>query len=233
MVVTTNSMMTVRPSTWVPKSVLWPPMLNQVHSLWSTGWRSASSPSPVVERPTHWMRATTDRSQESPTAPIPTQSPWRGNRFPKRRMTQNETNGRAKMIQMLDSIGAALPLHEVDLGEVDRVAVAVDEQHDGQAHAHLGGGDGDHEEGEDLAGGRVVEEPEGDQVDVDGVEDQLNRHQHEHAVLAGQHTVDPDAEQERGKEQELVEVHQSRLAMTTAPTRAASSSTEMTSKGMT
>jgi len=35
------------------------------------------------------------------------------------------------------------------------VTVAVDEQHDGEPDAHLGGGDGDDEEGEDLTSGSI------------------------------------------------------------------------------
>ena len=79
--------------------------------------------------------------------------------------------------------------------------------------------------------GRLVELPEGDQVDVDRVEDQLDRHQHQHAVPAGEHAVDADAEQDRAEEEELVDEHQSRLARTMAPIRAASRSTETTSNG--
>ena len=53
----------------------------------------------------------------------------------------------------------------------------------------------------------AVHGAEGDQVDVDGVEDQLDRHQHEHAVAAGEHAVDADAEQDGGEQEELVEQH--------------------------
>src|SRR3954466_4399087 len=109
------------------------------------------------------------------------------------------------MIQTWLSIPSTL--HEVDLGEVDRATVAVDEQDDGQSDADLGGGDGDDEQGEDLAGGRAAVGPEGDEVDVDGVEDQLDRHQDQHAVLPGEDAVDAGGEQERSQEEELVEVH--------------------------
>src|SRR4051812_5008095 len=111
------------------------------------------------------------------------------------------------MIQTWVSM-AALTLHQVDLGEVDRAAIAIDEQDDGQADADLGGGDGDDEQGEDLPGGRASNGAEAYQVDVARVEDQLDRHQHERAVLAGEDTVDAGTEQERGQEQVLEEVHQ-------------------------
>src|SRR5206468_5453987 len=107
------------------------------------------------------------------------------------------------------SASAPLPLHEIDLGEVDRVAVAVDEQDDGQADTDLGGGDGNDEEGEDLTGGVVVERAERHQVHVDRIEDELDGHQHQHAVLASQDAVYAGTEVERAKEEELVEQHQS------------------------
>ena len=53
----------------------------------------------------------------------------------------------------------------------------------------------------------LLHRAEGDQVDVDGVEDQLDRHEHHHAVLAGDHAVDADAEEGGPEEQELVQQH--------------------------
>src|SRR4029450_4262669 len=75
---------------------------------------------------------------------------------------------------------------------------------------------------------------------VDCVEGELERHQHHHRVLAGDDPVDADREQDRGQQQELVEhqvVHRcppqrSFRAMTMAPTRAASSSTDTISNGI-
>ena len=141
------------------------------------------------------------------------------------------------MSQTFSSTGRRQPFMRSTSSRSIEVPVAVDEQDDGQAHADLGGGDGDDEQGEDLAGdgsGVVPQGAEGDQVDVDGVEDQLDRHEHEHAVPAGEHAVDADAEQDGAEEQELVErtSAQSLLARTMAPTRAASRSTDTTSKGM-
>ena len=46
----------------------------------------------------------------------------------------------------------ASALHRVELVESDAATVAVDEQDHGQADADLGGGDGDDEQREDLAG---------------------------------------------------------------------------------
>ena len=90
--------------------------------------------------------------------------------------------------------------------------------------------------GGDPAGHVAVDGAEGQQVDVDRVEDQLDRHQHEHGVLQGDDPVDPDAEQDRPQQEELVHHqlvhHRSFRAMTMAPTRAASSSTDTTSNGI-
>jgi hypothetical protein len=120
--------------------------------------------------------------------------------------------------------------HQVELVEVDASAVAVDGQDDRQTDADLGGGHGDDEQGEHLARDVAVHGREGDQVDVHGVEDQLDRHQHGHAVPTGDHAVDADGEQEGAEQEELVEQHgQSLRAITMAPMRAAVSSTEMTS----
>src|SRR3954447_21711437 len=106
----------------------------------------------------------------------------------------------------------------VDLVEIGTVQVAVDQQHDGEPDADLGGGDRDDEEGEDLTGDLVQVRRERDQVEVHGVEHQLDAHEDEHAVAPGEHAVDADAEQRGGEDQELVQDHQSRLAITTAPT---------------
>src|SRR6185295_9598323 len=117
--------------------------------------------------------------------------------------------------------------------EVGAVEVAVDQQHDREPDADLGGGDRDDEECEDLAGRRVQVRGECDEVDVHRVEHQLDAHEHEHAVAAGEHAVDADAEQHRGEDEELVEDHQSLRAITTAPTSAASRRIETISKGTT
>src|SRR4051812_26477737 len=166
---------------------------------------------------------------------MPISWPFQGRRLPMRMISQNDTAGTTNTGHTLVRKNMCVPsaLQQIGFGDVDRAPVAVDEQHDCQADTDLGGGDGDDEQGEDLPGGGAFEGSEGDQVDVDGVEDELDRHQDEHTVLAGQHAVDARAEEE-GRQQEILEqIHQSRLAMTTAPTRAASRTTDTTSKGMT
>src|SRR6266851_3800866 len=87
-------------------------------------------------------------------------------------------------------------LHQVDVGDFDGAAIAeIDDQY-GKADRRLGGGDGQHEHGEDLADEIVQEGRESDEVDVDGEQDELDRHQDDDDVLA----VEEDAEDAEGEE---------------------------------
>src|SRR5947208_9960947 len=138
---------------------------------------------------------------------MPISEPFRGSRRPKNRMTRNETKGIAGISQALRRKNSASALNDVDVGEVDALLVAVDQEHDRQADADLGCRHCDHEQGEDLPGDVVVEGAECDQVDVDGGEDELDRHENEHTVPTCQYAVDTGREQERAEEEELVQVH--------------------------
>ena len=63
----------------------------------------------------------------------------------------------------------------------------------------FGGGDGQHEEREDLTDEIAEEGREGDEVDVDGEQDQLDRHQDDDDVLAvDEDAEDAEREQDRG-----------------------------------
>src|SRR5436190_13850155 len=177
------------------------------------------------------MTATTARTKDAPTARIPISAPRRRIRFPKKRISRNETAGIAGMIQALESTDASA-LQVVDFVEIGRPLVAVDEELDRQADPDLGRRDGDDEQREHLTGHRAAECGERDQVDVHRVEHQLDAHEDQHRVLPREDTVDTGAEEERAEDEVLVEIHrQSLRAMTTAPTRAARRSIETTSKG--
>src|SRR5690606_6422679 len=93
--------------------------------------------------------------------------------------------------------------------DVDRLAVAEQGKDDRQADSDLGGGDDDDEQRQHLAAVEPVTQPhvEGDEVEVDGVEHQLDRHQHEDRVAPGEHAVDADGEQERGNNRRIDDVH--------------------------
>src|SRR6266516_2099688 len=149
---------------------------------------------------TIWAITSSDMRKLAATAPIPISAPLPGRRLPKNTMRKKATAG-SDGISHEKRITGASPFQEVDLVDVDRFAVPVDEDHDGQANPDLGGGNGDHEQGEDLAGDLPQVGGERDQVDVDGVQHQLDGHQDQHRVAPGQHPVDAAREQDRPEEQ--------------------------------
>src|SRR5688572_15634924 len=202
--VTTTNIMAARPSTCWPIVISKWPLCHHTQC-WST----------TVWLPIQSIATNTDRTKLAPTARMPDSAPPFGSFLPKKRMTTNDNAGSSGMSQAFSEMPASTAwvtasvarnisaLHEVDLVEVDADPVAVDEQDDRQSDAHLGGGDGNHEEGEDLPGGVVELGGEGDEVDVHGVEHQLDAHQHEDAVAPRQHAVDAGAEQEGGQQHVL------------------------------
>src|SRR5581483_6878898 len=129
-----------------------------------------------------------------------------------------------------------LPLEQVHLVDVDRLAVAVDQDDDRKTDPHLRGGDGDHEQRERLPGEVVQRLRERDQVDVDGVQHELDRHEHEDGVAPRQHAVDTRREQDGGEEQNERQADHERSSFresTMAPIRAASRRNETASNGST
>src|SRR5262249_15024785 len=130
---------------------------------------------------------------------MPISEPCFGMRLPKSRITTNDAAMIAGINQTQWRITAS-PSHRVDLVEVDRGSVAVEHEDDRESDTDFGGGDRDDEQGEHLADDGVVQRAERDEVDVDRVEDQLDRHQHHDAVAAGEHPVNADGE-ERGTEE--------------------------------
>src|SRR5689334_7356629 len=90
-------------------------------------------------------------------------------------------------------------LHQVDVFDRDGAAVAEVDDEDGEADRRLGGGDGEDEHGEDLADQVAEEGGEGDEVDVDGEQHQLDRHEDDDDVLAVEEDAeDPEREEDRG-----------------------------------
>ena len=86
---------------------------------------------------------------------MPTSEPPFGIFFPKNRMTTNDTAGMSGTSHAWSRKNTGSALQHVDVVEIGAVQVAVDEQHHGQADADLGGGDGEHEQREHLAGDAV------------------------------------------------------------------------------
>src|SRR5580704_899410 len=129
------------------------------------------------------------------------------------------------------------PFEEVHLVGLNSFAIAEEGEDDAQADAGLGGGGGKDEESEYLAGNIAEDAGEQDEVNVDGVENQLDGHQNDDDVAA-RHDTDAANQKERQAEEKIVlrRHHGSSvlflfLAMTTAPTMATSRRTLTISNG--
>src|SRR5438093_1555241 len=95
----------------------------------------------------------------------------------------------------------ALPPQQVEAVRLDRPPHAEDHDDDCESHGDLGDGDGDREQGEDQPQQVAVKAREGNQVDVDGIQHQLDPEQDTDRVAAGQDPEEPDREHERGQDQ--------------------------------
>ena len=90
-------------------------------------------------------------------------------------------------------------MHPVDVVDRDRAAAAEEDHQYRQADGGLGGGDGQDEHREHLAGQVAEKSRERDEVDVHGEQDQLDRHQHQDDVAAIEEDAEhADREQDRG-----------------------------------
>src|SRR5215213_4725236 len=92
------------------------------------------------------------------------------------------------------------PFQQVRLIDIGGAPVPEETQDNRQRQACLGRGDRDNEDDKHQSGKavRMKVHREGDHVDVDGVQHQLNRHQDQHSVPAGEHTVDSNGEEDGG-----------------------------------
>src|SRR5215467_9766683 len=106
----------------------------------------------------------------------------------------------------------ASTLHHVDVLDPDRTAVAEINDEDGEANRRLRRGDGQHEHREGLTDEVVQKNREGDEVDANSEQHQLDRHQHDDDVLAVQKNAeDSKREQDRGHRQIMREADQHQL----------------------
>src|SRR6187200_2017045 len=88
-------------------------------------------------------------------------------------------------------------LHQVDVFDRDRAAIAVVGDQNGEADGGFGGGHRQHQEREHLAHQVAEEGGERDEIDVDREQDQLDRHQNDDDVLPIQDDAgDADREQD-------------------------------------
>src|SRR5690606_239176 len=139
-----------------------------------------------------------ERMRDAPTAATPTRSPSPLTVWPASEMKTKEANGKIGISQASSAIYCHLPFQQVDLVDVDLCLPAGDHQDDRKAHGGFRGGHRHDEHSEDLPQGLVRGEAgEGDQVDVDAVQHQLDAHQHPDSVGLGQRAVDAQAEHDR------------------------------------
>src|ERR1700722_1314090 len=99
-----------------------------------------------------------------------------------------------------------LALHQIDVVDRDRAAVAEIGDQDGEPDGGLRRRDREHDQRIDLADDVAEEGRERDQVDVDGEQDELDRHQDDDDILAVEEDAqNPEREQDRGNRQIVAE----------------------------
>src|SRR3954463_15210263 len=97
-------------------------------------------------------------------------------------------------------------LHQIDVLNRDRAAVAEIDHQDGETDRGFSGRDGEHQERKDLPDDVAEEGRERHQVDVDRKQDQLDRHQNDDDVLAVEEDAeDPEREQDRADREVMSE----------------------------
>src|SRR5215472_16442782 len=99
-----------------------------------------------------------------------------------------------------EPMAALLPFQQINFVYVDRLLVAEEGDQDAEADGGFRGGIGDDKDGKDLSV-KAVETRESHQVQVDGVQDQFDRHQDDDHITAGEHTDDAQDEQGGGYDQ--------------------------------
>src|SRR6478609_2730561 len=110
-----------------------------------------------------------------------------------------------------------LELEQVRVVDGGTPPASEDGHDDRQADNHFGGGHHHHEEREDDAVEVAPDVGEGHQRQVDGVEHQLDAHEHHDRVLPDQEAHRADAEQQRGQDQIMVRGHRSPSCAGAAP----------------
>src|SRR5690625_1268280 len=138
------------------------------------------------------------------TVCAPARPTWR----PNRPATMAPSSGASTMTSrwVVESSIDRLPLEQIDVGDVDRAPVAEQRYQDRQSDRRLCGRNGEDEEHENLPRRLAELAREGDEVDVDREQHQLDRHQQDDDVLAVQEDAGHgDAEQHRAKRQEMPE----------------------------
>src|SRR4029453_18807994 len=149
------------------------------------------------------------------------------NRRPKLALIRKPANGSNGI-----RISMPLPLQRGEHVGIQRFAMAEQADHDGQANRGFGGGNGHHEEHDDLAVRRAERAPEGDEAQVHGVQHDLDREQDGDEIPPNEHAGRTDRKQNRGQHEVVAERRHQRdsfFASTTAPTMATRIRIEVTS----
>src|SRR5689334_6080725 len=131
-----------------PNGIFRLPDMTHVHGV--TVAKRVSGATPSIA-----MKSATASANAASTTPQPiSEMAIRGSARPKSPSATKPASGRSRMYGVKFSI---LPLQRIQLVHVDLVARAEDRDDDCQAHHHLGGGDGQHQEDEHPAVHRVQE----------------------------------------------------------------------------
>src|ERR1700744_3239450 len=129
-------------------------------------------------------------------------APARPISLPKRPARIRTTRGANAIVSRIESerlIGSTL--HAVDFGDIDRAAIAEQQDQDRQADSGFRRGHGKDEEHEDLAADIAEEAREGHEVGVHRQEHQLDRHQqHDHVLAVDEESGDRDTEEDRAED---------------------------------
>src|SRR5713101_6085098 len=173
------------------------PITIQVYSVSVTRRAPASTTSPGCAAPTPSRcdsshTAPNDTRNDANTTPHPTAATARRGTYrdPSSPFTTNPMNGRRGISQSRWSIGS--PAHEVGVVDVGRSPAAEEGDDDRQTDGRLRGGDRHDEEDEELADHRLALAREGDEGQINGVQHDLDAHQHDDEVPPDQHADGPD-----------------------------------------
>src|SRR5207247_1055483 len=141
--------------------------------------------------PSRVKKAATAIANDAATSAVASQPAALPRRRPTRMLTAKPAAGSSGSSQTRRSepwgVRAPSPLEQVDVVDAGRRALAEDDHQDAEADDHLGGGHHHDEEGEDLAVEVAGGAGEGEEREVDGVEHQLDAHEHHDGVAAHQH----------------------------------------------
>ena len=105
-----------------------------------------------------------------------------------------------------------LPFQEINLIDPDRFLVAIERNHDSQPDRRFRRGDYDDKHSENLAGNcvhvaGVLQVPrESNEVQIRGVQNQLDRHEDDDDVAPREHSGDADDEEQRADNQKLRQI---------------------------